>query len=240
MKYPKAGDLQRSTASQLTGNPAPIHNPYEVHSASGLEGVFADQGDAEFHADELRREGVPGVVVQHRRKPSYQDRALVGRPLTEDEWRQRMMRDEAERLARIAPRSPTPEQIYDRFHADRAAGIHHGEKRGNPVDPFALERAALARRARLFEGVYPTGIVYADRSQEVDGDYKRIAFLPYSTLKIEWEPDAPAELRDEVEWAARVVIAQRGKDFPISASGQTVRLGKRNPLGRNPGSKRKR
>jgi hypothetical protein len=67
VRYPKAGDLQRATGVELT-NPAAQRNPYEVRSASGLEGVFADREDAEFHADELRREGVPDVIVEHRRK----------------------------------------------------------------------------------------------------------------------------------------------------------------------------
>jgi len=51
----------------LSSFPNPAHkNPYEVRSASGLEGVYANEGDAEFHADELRRSGVSGVVVERR------------------------------------------------------------------------------------------------------------------------------------------------------------------------------
>lgn len=44
-----------------------IDNPIEVRSRDGgLEGEFARQDDAEAYADELRRIGAKGVVVQHR------------------------------------------------------------------------------------------------------------------------------------------------------------------------------
>ena len=53
--------------TQHPGMSNPTHkNPYEVRSASGLEGVYANEGDAEFYADELRRSGVRGVVVERR------------------------------------------------------------------------------------------------------------------------------------------------------------------------------
>lgn len=67
MKYPKAGDLQRELGVELTDNPAQ-RNPWEVTSDSGLEGVFADEDDAKFHADELRRSGAQGVAVGRRRR----------------------------------------------------------------------------------------------------------------------------------------------------------------------------
>lgn len=60
MKYPKAGDLQRKTQSELTGN------PWEVRSESGLEGVFANEDDARFYADELRGIGARTLSVTKR------------------------------------------------------------------------------------------------------------------------------------------------------------------------------
>lgn len=80
---------------------------------------------------------------------------------------------------------------------------------------------------RLFAGVYPCGIVYADRKREKAGDYLRLAFLSYTTLKLEWEPNAsmPADLRDEIERDAGLIQARKGELFQISSSGQTVRLG---------------
>src|SRR3546814_11285018 len=32
---------------------------------------------------------------------------------------------------------------------------------------------------RIFSGIYPAGIVYADRTRQKGGDYARLAFLPY-------------------------------------------------------------
>lgn len=78
---------------------------------------------------------------------------------------------------------------------------------------------------RLFVGVYPTGISYADRSREEHGDYKRLAFLPFRTLELEWSRGVPADLRRQVEAHARTVQARRGEDFEVSTAGQTVRLG---------------
>jgi hypothetical protein len=228
MKYPKAGDLQRKLGVELTENP--VDNPWEVRSDSGLEGVYADHDDANFYADELRGSGARNVIVARRRKatrpmppPRYPVRQNP--PPTPEEWQAQVEREDQERRARLERTGPTPEQLYDRFHADRAAGIHHGERRG----------AALQRRNpfdRLFAGIYPTGIVYADRAREVDGDYLRVAFLPFSTLQLEWAPGThPIELREAVERDAADVIAQRGQQFQVSTAGQTVILGKSNPAG---------
>lgn len=89
---------------------------------------------------------------------------------------------------------------------------------------------------RLFSGVYPGGIVYADRGVSEGGDYARVAFLPYGTLELQWtRPASP--LRDVVLAAAARMQAQRGEYFALSATaargpdgrllgcGQTVRLG---------------
>ncbi len=62
MKYPLVKDLQRGAAQKVTSN------PWEVHTASGLEDSFADENDANFYAEELRRGGVRGVEVKQRRR----------------------------------------------------------------------------------------------------------------------------------------------------------------------------
>lgn len=80
-------------------------------------------------------------------------------------------------------------------------------------------------RRRLFSGCYPCGIVYADKSREVRGDYARLAFLPYRELRLEFEKDCPEAFREVIEETARPIIAMRGKDFEVSACGQTVKLG---------------
>ena len=78
---------------------------------------------------------------------------------------------------------------------------------------------------RLFVGVYPAGISYADRSREKHGDYARCAFLPFRSLVLEVESDCPKALRALIEADAARIQARRGELFEVSASGQTVRLG---------------
>ena len=99
-------------------------------------------------------------------------------------------------------------------------GRGHATKRGAGKD----------MKDRLFSGVFPTGISYADRGRERHGDYLKLAFLPFSTLELEWhEPEAkvPAPLRAAILADARKMIAKRGQAFPISAAGQTITLGKK-------------
>jgi len=84
----------------------------------------------------------------------------------------------------------------------------------------------LNSKERLFIGVYPGGIVYADRFIEVQGDYKRLAFLPYHSLLLEWASnDCPSDVRHIIENDAAKIVAMRGQYYPVSASGQTVLLG---------------
>jgi len=99
---------------------------------------------------------------------------------------------------------------------------------GEPGTHHATKKAPLP--ARLFSGVYPTGILYADKRRERDGDYLRVAFLPFSTLELEWEPGKhPADLRRAIEADAAAIAARRGQAYPVSASGQTVTLGSGGP-----------
>jgi len=78
---------------------------------------------------------------------------------------------------------------------------------------------------RIFAGIYPCGIVYADRKVERHGDYKRLAFLSYATLELEIEPDCPAKLATEITADAAKIQARRGELFSTSATGATVLLG---------------
>jgi hypothetical protein len=81
--------------------------------------------------------------------------------------------------------------------------------------------------SRIFSGVFPTGISYADRQREETGDYKRLAFLSFSTLVLEVRPDCPHGLRTEIEADAARIQARRGEHFQVSTCGQTVLLGDR-------------
>jgi hypothetical protein len=78
---------------------------------------------------------------------------------------------------------------------------------------------------RLFAGIYPGGVVYADKLREKGGDYARLAFLSFSSLDLQVEPDCPKELRDEIVKDAAVIQARRGERFNISTCGQQVVLG---------------
>lgn len=76
---------------------------------------------------------------------------------------------------------------------------------------------------RLFIGVFPEALVYADRSREVAGDYVRLACLPYRSLRVEFEPECPADLRAEI--LAHASQYRVGDVLQVSACGQSVRLG---------------
>lgn len=80
---------------------------------------------------------------------------------------------------------------------------------------------------RIFAGIYPEGIVYADRHRERGGDYARLAFLSFGTLKLEIEKDCPDELRRQIVAEAGRIQVRKGEPFQISTSGQTITLGLR-------------
>lgn len=88
----------------------------------------------------------------------------------------------------------------------------------------------------LFIGVYPGGLVYADRGREEHGDYARVAFLDYGTLTLRTEPGACPVLTAEARNHADRIRAQCGQLFALSATAdrdasgrltgsQAVRLG---------------
>lgn len=80
---------------------------------------------------------------------------------------------------------------------------------------------------RLFIGTFPTGISYADRQREKDGDYMRIAFLPFSTLTLEWSPGKhPPELKKIIARDAAQMAKRKGQEYQVSTAGQTVTLGR--------------
>lgn len=82
---------------------------------------------------------------------------------------------------------------------------------------------------RLFIGTYPTGIVYADRKNEVRGDYKRLAFLPYASLLLQFEPRVDHDLRLQIVTHAASIQARRGQQYEIDCCGHTVLLGRGAP-----------
>lgn len=77
----------------------------------------------------------------------------------------------------------------------------------------------------LFIGCFATGIGYADRTREVNGDYKHLAFLSFATLKLEEEPGIRPDLADRIRKHAATIQARRGEQYVVSGCGQTVLLG---------------
>jgi hypothetical protein len=78
---------------------------------------------------------------------------------------------------------------------------------------------------RIFIGVYPAALVFADRMRESAGDYARLASLSYSTLELAFDSGCPDYIRPWIMEQAALVQARHGKPFEISSCGQTVMLG---------------
>lgn len=78
---------------------------------------------------------------------------------------------------------------------------------------------------RLFIGVYPAGLSYADRWKMDHGDYVRLAFLQFSSLELTIYDGCPEELRGQIRTHAAGMQVRRGETFKVSTSGQTVLLG---------------
>lgn len=79
---------------------------------------------------------------------------------------------------------------------------------------------------RVSSATMATGISYADRTVEVGGDYKRLAFLPFSTLTLEWRAKrVPADVRAYIERDAAKIQARSGQRYQVSQAGQSVVLG---------------
>ena len=78
---------------------------------------------------------------------------------------------------------------------------------------------------RIFKGNFPTGIVYADRECEVNRDYKRLAYMNYKTLKLEFAKECPVFLAEEIEKDAAKIQAKKGEFYQITTCGQGVILG---------------
>jgi hypothetical protein len=96
------------------------------------------------------------------------------------------------------------------------------------MEHFAWEMASVVpcrRKDRLFIGVYPAGLVYADRGEEVDGDYKRLASLDYATLTLKFQDGCGADMAARIQKSAAELQGRQGEEFEISATGGTVILG---------------
>jgi hypothetical protein len=79
---------------------------------------------------------------------------------------------------------------------------------------------------RLFVGVFPAGLSYADRKRSKHGDYAPVAFLDFATLTLRVEADAASELIAEARAHAATIVARKGQAFSIDSCGHTVVLGR--------------
>ncbi len=87
-------------------------------------------------------------------------------------------------------------------------------------------KTSMSASDRVSAATFPTGIYYADRTVEVKGDYKRLAFLPFDTLELEWiAKRIPPDVRDYIERDAAKIQTHRGQNYQTSQAGQNVMLG---------------
>ena len=79
--------------------------------------------------------------------------------------------------------------------------------------------------SRIFAGVCPSGIIYADRLRNKHGDWARLALLPFRSLALDVEGDCPQDLLADIQADAKRLQSMRGEQYQISGCGQTVTLG---------------
>lgn len=71
--------------------------------------------------------------------------------------------------------------------------------------------------SNLFIACFPTGLVYCDKSREVDGDYIKVAYLNYGTLDLSvYEPRSP--LMPDVKADAEQMQSRSGEQFQIAGN----------------------
>lgn len=88
-----------------------------------------------------------------------------------------------------------------------------------------IEQNDETTKINLFIGVFPCGIVCADKSRRVGGDYVRCACIDYETLTLEIEKDCSAKLREIIQKQAEKFKSKQGQKYPLSTSGQCTTLG---------------
>lgn len=83
----------------------------------------------------------------------------------------------------------------------------------------------MEAKEKLFSGIFSTGIGYADRTREEHGDYKKLAFLSFRTLELEFYGRVPADLKELILKDAGAIQARKGEQYQVSSSGQRITLG---------------
>ena len=74
--------------------------------------------------------------------------------------------------------------------------------------------------------ITPTGITFADRTREENGDYKKVAHLFFDDLTIQfYDAEAPTDLLNDIINNATTYQMRAGEQQHISATGQFITLG---------------
>ena len=77
-------------------------------------------------------------------KSAAQLEAEIAESLRAKAWQEQVDREHRERQARLARTGQTPEQLYEEYQSDVAAGVHHGERRGRAKSFRTITSAADA------------------------------------------------------------------------------------------------
>src|SRR4051812_45775217 len=78
----------------------------------------------------------------------------------------------------------------------------------------------------LFVCTMATGLAFCDKGREEHGDYVRLCFLPFSTLKPEWSKTKMTDgVRKQIEEQVLEMQIRTGKIVKTSTCGQSAFLG---------------
>lgn len=88
----------------------------------------------------------------------------------------------------------------------------------------AMLRALMDMEDVVGQYLYPTGIVYADKTRDdpATQDYKRLAYLNYASLQLDLEGDLKGELRAYVISEAAKIQGMRGQSFQIAGNASVI------------------
>jgi hypothetical protein len=139
-------------------------------------------------------------------------------------------RNDSQRVNRLRERAAALEMGARRIETAEADAQRKTRRRDQ--GQRELQQLRAARRAaplceRIMCGVFPTGWSWADTAVERDGDYRKLAYMSFSKLELELQPDCPPEFKPYLEAEAAKLQARRGERYVVSTCGQYVTLGER-------------
>lgn len=119
--------------------------------------------------------------------------------------------------------------VFDRAEdAAAAEAVTDSSVRLSPPATRARRSFSDAKlNERIFIGVFPGGLSYADRKVERHGDYAPLGFLDYAKLELRFDDKCPEGMKGWIAAHARTIQARKGEQYQVSTSGQTITLGYR-------------